>query len=237
MLFRDREDAGRKLALKVEQYLKGLSQEERQKEMVVVGLPRGGVPVALEVARKLCCPLEIIVAKKLPFPNQPEYAIGAVSSGGIIVLSPDIPQTRSWRDYIEHQKRELLVTTQRREDEYYVLARRYRSTLEEKVVILVDDGIATGMTALAALEAVKQRGACKVVLAAPVMSKESYKELRPHCDGIIAGYVPEVFNAVGQHYMEFYPTSNEEVVKALAESNNFHNSPLAHEEETRKTGS
>ena len=234
MLFKDREDAGKKLALKVEQYLSTIPKTDREREIVVVGLPRGGVPVALEVARQICCPLEIIVAKKLPFPNQPEYAIGAVSSGGITVLSPDLPQTKNWREYIEQQKRQLLVTTQRREDEFYVLARRYRSSLEGKIVIVVDDGIATGMTALAALEAARQRGARLVILAAPVMSKESYNELRPHCDGIVAAYIPEHFNAVGQHYVHFYQTTNEEVVKALAESNHFHNCPVSLERDQQK---
>ncbi len=225
MLFRNRADAGRKLAIRVDQYLFGLSKEARQADVIVVGLPRGGVPVALEVARRFCCPLEIIVAKKLPYPNQPEYAIGAVCPGGVVVLSPDIPETKSWKDYIEAQKRELISSTQRREDEYYMLAGKFRGSFEEKLVIIVDDGVATGMTALAAIELAKQRGAAKVILAAPVMSKESYKELRSHCDGVVTVYVPEVFNAVGEHYAEFLPTSNEEVVKAMIEANQFHNCP------------
>jgi putative phosphoribosyl transferase len=225
MFFKDRIDAGSRLALKLEQYLANLPEKDRLSEILVVGLPRGGVPVALEVARKLCCPLEIIVSKKLPFPNQPEYAIGAVSSGGIFVLSPDIPQSRSWREYIEQQRRQLLVTTQRREDEFYVLAGRYRSSFIDKVVIVIDDGVATGMTAMAAIEAAKQRGALRVIMAAPVMSRESFGQLRSVCDDVVALSVPAVFNAVGQHYLEFTQTTNEEVVKALAESNNFHNCP------------
>lgn len=223
MFFKNRIDAGRKLAWKLEQYFYSLPQRDRQSEVLVVGLPRGGVPVALEVARKFKCPLEIIVAKKLPFPNQPEYAIGAVSSGGIVVLSPDIPQHKSWREYIEEQKRQLLTTTQSREDEYYVLAGRYRSSFEDKVVIVVDDGVATGMTAMAAIEAARQRGARRVIMAAPVMSRESFVQLSSICDDVVAAYVPTEFNAVGQHYLEFLPTSNEEVVRALAESNGFHN--------------
>lgn len=236
MFFNNRIDAGRKLALKLGQYVSSLPDKDRHSEVLVVGLPRGGVPVALEVARVFKCPLEIIVAKKLPFPNQPEYAIGAVSSGGVVVLSPDIPQSKSWRDYIEQQKRHLLVTTQRREDEFYVLAGRYRSSFEGKVVIIVDDGVATGMTAMAAIEAAKLRGASRVILAAPVMSKESFSQLRAVCDDVVASYVPTVFNAVGEHYLEFAPTSNEEVVKALAESNGFHNGPsLAHSNGDKKT--
>ncbi len=225
MFFRDRVDAGKKLALRLEQYVASLPAKVRNSEFLVVGLPRGGVPVALEVARKFKCPLEIIVSKKLPFPNQPEYAIGAVSSGGIVVVSPDIPQSRSWREYIEQQKRDLLVTTQRREDEFYVLAGRYRSSFEGKVVFVIDDGVATGMTAMAALEAAKQRGALRVILAAPVMSRESASQLRSVCDDVVAVHIPTVFNAVGAHYLEFTQTSNEEVVKALAESNGFHNGP------------
>lgn len=227
MQFRNRSDAGRKLALRLEQYISGLSKESRRSDLVVAGLPRGGVPVALEVARRFCCPLEIIVAKKLPFPNQPEYAIGAVCSGGIVVISPDVPQTKSWQDYIDYQKRELISSTQKREDEYYMLAGKFRSSFEDKLVIIVDDGVATGMTALAAIEQAKQRGAAKVVLAAPVMSKESYRQLLPQCDAVVADYVPNEFNAVGEHYGEFYPTSNEEVVKALIEACQFHDCPAS----------
>ncbi|MBA3859485.1 MAG: phosphoribosyltransferase [Cyanobacteria bacterium PR.3.49] len=236
MFFNDRVDAGKKLALKLEQYASSLLEKAKQSEVLVVGLPRGGVPVALEVARRFKCPLEIIVAKKLPFPNQPEYAIGAVSSGGIVVLSPDIPQSKSWREYIEQQKRQLLATTQRREDEFYVLAGRHRSSFEDKIVIIVDDGVATGMTAMAAIEAARQRGARSVILAAPVMSRESFNQLQLICDDVVAAYRPEVFNAVAEHYLEFLPTSNDEVVKALAESNGFHNGPsLARTDGDKKT--
>lgn len=236
MFFNNRNDAGRKLALKLEQYFSYLPQRDRDTPALVVGLPRGGVPVALEVARRFKCPLEIIVSKKLPFPNQPEYAIGAVSSGGIVILSPDFAQTNSLKDYIDQQKCDLLVTTQRLEDEYYALAGRCRSSFENKVVIIVDDGIATGMTAMAAIEAAKRRGASKVIMAAPVMSRESTCQLRLVCEDVVSVYIPPEFNAVGEHYLEFAPTSNDEVVKALAESNRFHNGPsLEHTQCDKRT--
>ena len=237
MLFNNRQDAGQKLALKLEQYVAQLPDADKNAEFLVVGLPRGGVPVALEVARRICCPLEIIVAKKLPFPNQPEYAIGAVSSGGIFVISPDIPQSRSWREYIDQQRKHLLMQTQKREDEFYVLAGRYRSSFVNKVVIIVDDGVATGMTAMAAAEAAKQRGARRVIMSAPVMSTNSFSQLKKVCDDVVACYVPIQFNCVGENYVEFFETSNEEVVKALAESNNFHNcAGLISKASEKKTG-
>lgn len=218
MLFANRIDAGRKLAIEVEHYLAGIAGGIPKSDVVVVGLPRGGVPVALEVSRRLACPLEVIVAKKLPFPNEPEYAIGAVCTGGIVVLNPAIPQSSEWNEYIDRQKRILLASVQKREDEFYRSARRYRTPLAKKIAIIVDDGLATGMTALAAIEAVKQRGAMRVILAIPVASRESYSLLSQHCTAVIALQIPEVFESVGQFYRDFTPTSDEEVVRELAES-------------------
>lgn len=105
MLFKNRVDAGKQLALKVEHYLCGIDKRIPRSHFVVVGLPRGGVPVALEVSRRLGCPLEVIVSKKLPFPNEPEYAIGAVCTGAIVVLNPEIPKSSEWNEYIERQNR------------------------------------------------------------------------------------------------------------------------------------
>ncbi len=224
-MFRNRIEAGLQLASKVEQYLAGIVPALQKSSIVIVGLPRGGVPVASELARRLDTPLDVIVAKKLPFPNEPEYAIGAVCTGAITVLSPQIPKTLEWSEYVEKEKRNLLATVQRREDEFYRLSRRRRSSLEGKFVIIVDDGIATGMTALAAIEAVKQRGARQVILAAPVISKESLEELRHHCDAVIAVHIPQIFNSVGQYYNDFRPTTDNEVVRALSQSNDFDDCP------------
>jgi putative phosphoribosyl transferase len=217
-MFVNRTQAGAQLAEKLKQYLSRQGLLHEQSSLLVVGLPRGGVPVALEVSRKLGCPLEIIAAKKLPYPGQPEYAIGAVTSDGVVVLNPDIPQDRQWSVYIEQQRKALLERTMTIERQLYELAGREKSSFEGKTVVVVDDGIATGMTAMAALEAAKHRGARRTIMAVPVMSAQSYSQLQSHCDDIVAISVPTKLTSVGQYYSDFDQTSNDEVVEALKES-------------------
>jgi putative phosphoribosyl transferase len=221
MSFTDRKQAGVQLGKRVEQYLWERFGVSKRLEVVVVGLPRGGVPVALEVARQLHCPLEIIAAKKLSYPGQPEYAVGAVSSDGVVVLNPNIPQTYEWKEYIEEQRLKLLDTTQQIEAEFFEQSGAPRVSLCNKLVIVVDDGIATGMTARAALESVHRRGATATLLAVPVISPDSYYELRSHCTDLLALSVPRDFMAVGQYYASFPQTSNQEVVDALRQSTQF----------------
>lgn len=222
MSFTDRHVAGCQLGEKLIQYFHGQGIENISDNVVVVGLPRGGVPVALEVARKLKCPLDIIVSKKLPYPRQPEYAIGAVSSDGIVVLSPDIPESIEWQNYVEEERRRLLAQTVNIENRYYQLSGRKRCTeYKNKIVVVVDDGVATGMTAIAALKTARHRGAGTIIAAAPVMSSESYSDLGGYCDGVVACDVPPIFQSVGQHYDKFEPTSDDEVVFALRGSAQF----------------
>jgi len=225
-MFNDRTQAGKQLAEKLAQHMSFQPGAEAGLDLLVVGLPRGGVPVALEVASKFGCPLEVIMAKKLPFPGQPEYAIGAVSSDGVVVLSPDLPQNKQWNAYIEQQRQGLLERTLTTERQYYELAGYKPSSFKDKTVIVVDDGIATGMTAIAALETARRRGAKRTIMAAPVMSSDSYRMLHAHCDDVVAISVPEEFASVGQHYANFDQTTNEEVVSALRKSAMF--VPCAH---------
>ncbi|MBS1989949.1 MAG: phosphoribosyltransferase [Cyanobacteria bacterium SZAS LIN-2] len=217
-MFANRQEAGKKLAEAVDSYLSSLPGLDKQSDLVVVGLPRGGVPVALEVARKFGCPLEIIVAKKLPYPGQPEYAIGAVSSDGVVVLNPDVPKDYNWRTYVEGQRQILLDKTSKTEQRFYEEAGRNKSSFDGKTVVVVDDGIATGMTAFAALKTVRKRGAGRIIMAVPVMSAQSYRELNSYCDGVVALSAPPDFQAVGQHYVDFAQTSDEEVVRDLRQS-------------------
>lgn len=225
MIFRNRADAGAKLAEK----LAALFTASNTIPYCVVGLPRGGVPVALEVAKRLSSPLELIESKKLPYPGQPEFAIGAVSADGIVVLNHDVPgrekmtegERTRWHDYIEQQSKLLLEKTKAVEAQFYRLAGRRKASLKGKTVIIVDDGIATGMTALAAVETARKQGAAKVFLAAPVMSKESMEELKPHCDSIVTLSMPDPFCAVGLYYQDFSQTRDEEVVQALRDSTGF----------------
>jgi putative phosphoribosyl transferase len=220
-MFADRTEAGTQLAEKLYKFLSHQSGLAYKSNLLVVGLPRGGVPVALEVARKFSCPLELIVAKKLPYPGQPEYAIGAVSSDGVVVLNPDIPQDQHWQAYIAPQRQALLKSTQSIECKLYKLAGHEKTSFKDKTVIVVDDGIATGMTAFAALETARQRGARRTIMAAPVICPLGYEQLRLRCDNVVALSVPANLRSVGQYYVNFDQTSDEEVVNALRESSRF----------------
>lgn len=221
MIFRDRTDAGSKLAAGVFSYLERHPNFSHHPQLVVVGLPRGGVITALEVARKLSCPLEILCSKKLPYPGQPEYAIGAVTADGIVVTNPGIPQRPEWEDYLSEQSQLLLQQTRSREKAIRHSGSHEEISLENKIVIIVDDGIATGMTALAAIKSVKQRRAASIILAVPVISFSSYSELRLVCDDVVALTMPRDFAAVGQYYVNFEQVTDDAVAAALQESHSF----------------
>jgi predicted phosphoribosyltransferase len=224
MMFPNRIRAGKDLAEKLSKFLSDKPDINKKSDMLVVGLPRGGVPVALQVCRKFGSSLEIIMSKKLPFPGQPEYAIGAVSSDGIIVLNPEIPQDPRWKAYIEQLRQELLERTMSSEEQFYALAGRTKTSFKDKTVIVVDDGVATGMTAIAALETARQRGAKFIIMAAPVISSDSVQQLSSHCDEVVAVSVPAKLYSVGENYIDFSQTSNEEVVAALREAGAAHHS-------------
>lgn len=221
MIFSDRTDAGVRLADGLSSYLERHPSFNRCSQLVVVGLPRGGVIPALEVARKLECPLDIICSKKLAYPGQPEYAIGAVTADGMVVTSASLPQRSEWNAYIEEQSHELLKQTSQREREIRRLCSHDEVSLAGKIVIIVDDGVATGMTALAAIKSVRRRQAAAVILAVPVISFSSYSELRLVCDDVIALTMPRDFAAVGQYYVNFEQVTDAAVASALKESHSF----------------
>ncbi|HEY9734380.1 MAG TPA: phosphoribosyltransferase family protein [Drouetiella sp.] len=224
MLFRNRKDAGQKLAEELKSHF-ATELDIRTEDVVVIGLPRGGVIVALEVSRQFGCPLDVIVSKKIPYPEQPEFAIGAVSSDDVIVLNPDIPHNLQWQQYLNQQHHDLLQFSRNLESEFYEAAGYAPTPLKGKTVFVVDDGIATGMTAKAALKAVRQRGAKTIILAAPVMSQDSVDELAEYCDSVVPVYIPVRLNSVGQHYIDFTQTSNEQVIQAMRSSKSFSTSP------------
>ncbi|HEY9784104.1 MAG TPA: phosphoribosyltransferase family protein [Candidatus Obscuribacterales bacterium] len=226
-MFRNRKTAGEELAKALCEYLSRQPALIAKNKIMVVGLPRGGVPVALEVARKFGCPVEVIVSKKLPFPGQAEFAIGAVSSEGTVVLDPTLPKTQAWKAYIDEQRQRLLDKTREIEDAFYDAAGRHIQPFQGKTVIVVDDGVATGMTAMAAIETVKKRGAARTIMAAPVMSREAYMQLLAMCNDVVAMSIPEEFLAVGNHYVDFAQTSDEEVISAMRESSRFEGRPQA----------
>ncbi len=218
MKFSNRESAGLLLGKKLETALTGRSDTGSKSKIIVIGLPRGGVPVAFAVATQLECALDVIVAKKLPYPGQPEYAIGAVSSDGVVELDKSIPQNSEWQTYVDAQKQKLLIETRESESRFRQRAGIEKLSLKDNTVIIVDDGIATGMTVKAAIKSAILRGCKHLVVAAPAMSIESFIELKTLCDQVITLITPEPFGAVGHYYIDFDQTLDEEVIENLREN-------------------
>jgi len=206
--FRDRRDAGRQIAAR----LAGL----RLEHPVVLALPRGGVPVAYEVARALDAPLDILLVRKLGAPSQKEFGIGAIAEGRAPVVLLDDQLVRLVAPppgYVEEEIAREMAEMTRRRDRY--AGAREPVDVSGRTVVLVDDGIATGGTARAALRALRQRGAARVVLAVPVAAAESVAGLRQEADDIVCLLAPERMNAVGNFYDDFSPTADQEVTDLL----------------------
>ncbi len=206
-LFGDRREAGRKLA----EALAPL----RDEQPIVLALPRGGVPVGYEVAGALDVPLDVVLVRKIGAPTQPEYGIGAIAEGGVRVVRPrDVEATGTSEEELE----EIIA---REQAELERRARAYRGErpplpVEGRTVILVDDGIATGGTAVAAARTLKARGAGRVVLAVPVAPPRSEVRLADEFDEVICLEEPQAFYAIGQFYVDFDEVSDEEVVELLS---------------------
>jgi len=215
--FKDRADAGRRLAL--------LLEPLRRDRPVVVGLPRGGVPVAAEVARALGAPLDVAVVRKIGAPQNPEYAIGALAEGGVQVLSDRAARTVG---VSEAELKALIAQAERELDERL---RGYRGTrspvrIEGRTVIVVDDGLATGRSALAAVRSLRERGALRVILAAPVASCAAVRMLGAVADEVVCLKTPAELLAVGVWYEDFSQTTDGEVRAILAEPHGAPRDPL-----------
>jgi predicted phosphoribosyltransferase len=223
-MFKNRQQAGRLLAEKLYTLLRdeGLSALTIAKECVVIGLPRGGVPVALEVALSLHAPLDVLVSKKIHAPDNPELAIGAVSSSGIVVLDSRIASRYRASEYQSaqvEQAKELIEQTKAKEA-YWVKEGQIkpRSELAGKWIVLVDDGIATGMTVVAALRTLSTKNVAKVILATPVIPYDTYLSLSQDCDHLVALSIPYEFSSVGRFYQDFHQVEDQEVIEALRRS-------------------
>jgi putative phosphoribosyl transferase len=208
MRFRDRSDAGRHVAEVVRRADLGRGAA------VVLGLPRGGVPVAFEVARALGAPLDVIVVRKLSVPFQPELAMGAIGEGGVRVENPDVMRSPGLGaldiDTVEARERSEL---ERRARLYR--GGRARLDLNGLCAVIVDDGMATGSTARAACQVAHALGAARIVVAVPVASRSAVSALRGVCDEVQCVEVPDPFYAVGEWYRDFSPTSEDEAVEIL----------------------
>ena len=205
--YADRREAGRELGGLLQKYA-------NRHDVIVLALPRGGVPVAFEVSTALAAPLDVFLVRKLGTPGRRELAMGAIASGGVRVLNDDVVQYLGiTRDQIDAVAREEQRELERREAAYR--GDRPLPSLENKSVILVDDGLATGSTMRAAVQAVMQRNPARVVVAVPVGASETCEELRGLADEVVCGRTPTPFSAVGQWYLNFDQTTDAEVSALL----------------------
>jgi predicted phosphoribosyltransferase len=205
--FLNRTDAGRLLSEKLEKYA-------GRDGVIVLGLPRGGVPVAYEVAKRLRAPLDVFIVRKLGVPGFEELAAGAIASGGVRVLNEDVVRAIPYAsEAIEAVTARETAELQRREQTYR--DGRAAPELRDKIAILVDDGLATGATMRAAVKALRQRGAAKIVVAVPVGPPDTCHEISKEADETICLSTPPFFQAVGQYYDDFSQTSDEDVRELL----------------------
>lgn len=222
MPFLDRADAGRRLASLLASHL----TIEPGAGTVVLGLPRGGIPVAFEIARWLDVPLDVILVRKVGLPAQPELAMGAIGEDGVRIVNDDVVEAEhiSEPEFAEVEDRER-AELGRRADRYR--AGHPRVLLTGRTAIVVDDGIATGSTARAACQVARAHGAARVVLAVPVAPQASLDALASSADEVLAAETPEPFLAIGQWYQDFAQTGDAEVVELLRQSGKGQGSPAA----------
>ena len=210
MIYRNRSEAGK--------YLAGLltSYADRD-DVLVLALPRGGVPVAFEVAKELRAPLDIFLVRKLGLPGHEELAMGAIATGGVRVLNDDVVDyLEITEDVIDSIAAKELTELERRERAYR--GNRPEPNVRGKTVILVDDGLATGSTMRAAASALRQQDPARIVVAVPVSARETCDEYRMGVDEIICAATPERFYGVGRWYRDFSQTTDEEVRELLKRS-------------------
>jgi putative phosphoribosyl transferase len=210
-MFADRADAGRRLASRLttlpgDQLLAGA--------VVVLGLPRGGVPVAYEIAAALAAPLDVIVVRKIGVPAQPELAMGAIGEGDVRIVN-DVVVRRAGVSAAEFAKVEARERNELARRAARYRARRDRVPVTGRTALIVDDGIATGSTARAACQVARAQGAARVILAVPIAPPSAINALREVADEVISLECPEQFLAIGQFYDDFTATSDDEVVRLL----------------------
>ncbi len=208
--FRDRVHAGQLLAGELMQYAD-------REDVIVLGLPRGGVPVACEVAKKLHAPVDVLVVRKLGMPGWEELAMGAIASGGVRVINQDVVRSAG----ISHSAIEAAVARESRELQRRELAYRGHTgvpEIEDKTVILIDDGIATGSTVKAAVQALRQQEPARIIIAVPTAAPDACAMLEPLVDELVVLLQPDEFRAVGQWYEDFSQTTDAEVTQWLAKT-------------------
>src|SRR6266568_1331056 len=210
MIYRNRSEAGKHLATRLKKYA-------NRDDLLVLALPRGGVPVGFEVAKQLHLPLDIFLVRKLGVPGHEELAMGAIATGGVRVLNEDVVDyLRIPGEVIEAVAADELRELERRERAYR--DNRPEPDVRAKTVILIDDGLATGSTMRAAAAALRQQNPARIVVAVPVSASQTCNEYRMGVDEIICASTPEPFMGVGQWYLDFSQTTDEEVRELLTKA-------------------
>jgi putative phosphoribosyl transferase len=210
VIFRDRTDAGRHLATKLTKYA-------GRDDVIVLALPRGGVPVAFEVSQALNAPLDVFLVRKLGVPGHEELAMGAIASGGVLIRNDSV------LGYLNISDEVLSNVASEEQKELRRRERAYRDDhpppdLKGRIVILIDDGLATGSTMRAAAAAVRNKETKRIVIAVPVAARETCMELRDEVDEIVCAATPQPFGGVGMWYADFSQTTDEEVRELLEKS-------------------
>lgn len=209
-ILRNRREAGRQLAEKLSSYA-------NREDVLVLALPRGGVPVGFELARELNVPMDVFLVRKLGVPSQPELAMGAVASGGIRILNQDVlsslPIPPTAIEQVARREEEILE-----ERERLFRGDRPGPVIKDKTILLVDDGLATGSSMRAAIAALRRQEPAQIVVAVPVSSSATCEELGKEVEEIVCLATPEPFWAVGQWYVDFAPTTDEEVHDLLSQA-------------------
>ena len=207
MKYNDRKDAALKLMPYLEKY--------RNEQVVILAVPRGGVPIGYYISKRYNFPLDLLMTKKIGYPNNPEFAIGAVSLEDFIVDEKiNVPKT-----YINENIKQIRNNLEKR---YHLfMGNRKPNDLRNKTVIIVDDGIATGNTILSSIKMLRKKKVKKIVVAVPVSPPESANFIKKEVDDFICPYLPEIFVGVGLHYIDFSEVTDEEVIRFLNDSNHF----------------
>jgi predicted phosphoribosyltransferase len=209
-IYQDRAEAGRQLAVHLAEY-------SGRKDVILLALPRGGVPVAYEAARQLQVPLDIFLVRKLGLPGQEELAMGAIASGGVRVLNKSVVRALDVPDHV------IQAVTEKERNELERRERLYRGDrppldVRGKVAVLIDDGLATGSTMLAAVESLRHESPAKIVVAVPVAALEACQRLKQEADEVICPHTPHPFMGVGAWYNDFSQTSDDEVRALLGQA-------------------
>lgn len=206
-MFTDREDAGEALARNLQSY--------KDKDVVVLAIPRGGLPLGAIIAKELNAPLDVAITKKLGHPQNPEYAVGALNKEGYVIN----PEANVSAEYLDSEIKRVQGLVNERYDQYYSVARPHR--LQNKWVIIVDDGIATGSTVLATVQLASKEKPAGIVVATPVAPPATVEKLKnsPNIDEVVCLETPPYFMGVGQFYENFFPVSDEQAITILEKAN------------------